>query len=99
MTQKLDDSRYPDYRGRMAGILLDSEVMQETDKLRGDIPRSKYINEALREHNKRIAIIRQKAAEKQKQRQQEQEQEQEIKKVLSLREILILARVARRKVV
>ena len=51
------------YRGRMTGIILDSKIIKETDELRGEIPRSRYINEALREHNKRMTIMKQRLEE------------------------------------
>jgi hypothetical protein len=48
------------YRGRLAGVLFDSDVIKEADELRGDVPRSRYVNEALREYNRHMAIIREK---------------------------------------
>jgi vacuolar-type H+-ATPase subunit I/STV1 len=61
------------YRGRLTGILLDEDVKEETDKQRGQLSRSKYINEALRGHNKRMAIMKQKMAELQEQEEQKEQ--------------------------
>jgi len=61
-----NDDKNARYRGRMTGIILDSDIIKKTDELRGDVPRSRYINEALREHNKRVIIIKQKLDELEK---------------------------------
>jgi hypothetical protein len=63
MSKERTTNRYEKYRGQMCGILLDPDTMKETDELRGETPRSKYICNALREYNKRRAILRQKLAE------------------------------------
>jgi hypothetical protein len=52
--------RYP---GRITAVYLDPGVLQETDSLRGDMSRSKYVSKALHEYNRRFAILKQKIAE------------------------------------
>jgi seryl-tRNA synthetase len=51
------------YEGRMFGIILDPDILQETDVLREDLSRSKYVNRALKDFNKREAERRRLVAE------------------------------------
>ena len=37
---------------------MDADVFKETEELRGKVPRSQYINDALRAHNRRMTVIR-----------------------------------------
>ena len=62
MSQKLYGSNAK-YRRRMSAVVFDEDVIEETDRLRGKVSRSRYVNDALRQYNKRTAIINQKIAE------------------------------------
>jgi hypothetical protein len=50
MAQVLKEVKYPG-QGRLTGISLTLKVMEETDRLRGDIPRSRWIERALTIYN------------------------------------------------
>lgn len=62
------------YRGRVASVIFDPDVMEQTEKLRGEVPRTRWVNHALREYNKRQAEIKQRVTElKEDVRKNEQE--------------------------
>jgi hypothetical protein len=66
----------------MCGIRLDPDIMEETDELRGDVPRSRYIGHALQEYNAKNTLVRKKLAELEAQiqknnKEQRQEEEEE----------------------
>jgi len=47
----------------MATVIFDPDVMKQTDELRGQISRTRWVNNALKEYNSRVAISRQKMIE------------------------------------
>jgi hypothetical protein len=48
------------YRGRNSSVIFDSDVIKSTDELRGQISRTRWVNNALREYNERMSILKQK---------------------------------------
>ena len=77
MSKQQVTKKYEKYRGRMCGIVLDPAVIKETDELRGQTSRSRYISSALRAYNKRTAILNQKLVEVEREINEEVEKESE----------------------
>lgn len=50
-TATITKSKNDPYKGRMFGIILKPQTSRETDSLRGDIPRSRWVERALMMYN------------------------------------------------